>query len=322
MPSADINQQLACIFPGQGSQSLGMMQLLGAEFDHVNERFEAASSILGFDLWALVTDGPQEALNRTQNTQPALLAASVATWDIWQACGGPRPRVMAGHSFGEYTALVCAGALDYATAIALVADRGRFMQEAVPPGEGAMAAILGLDVGSVGQVCVEATGAAGLCACANLNAPGQIVIAGTRAGVERACELARERGAKKALMLPVSAPVHCDLMRPAADKLSIRLEATAVKPPDTTIIHNVDVSDHQHDGDIRSALVRQMYSPVRWIETIELFSAQGITHLIECGPGKVLSALVKRIDRSLDCQALADGAGIRARIEQLAGGSA
>ncbi len=310
---------LAFVFPGQGSQSLGMMAALGGEFAAVGQRFKTASEVLGLDLWALAQDGPEDALNSTRNTQPALLAASVATWDIWLACGGPRPAMMAGHSFGEYSALVCAGALDYRDAVALVADRGRFMQEAVPAGEGAMAAILGLELERIEIVCREASASAGLAVAANLNAPGQIVIAGSRAGVERACELALADGAKRALTLAVSAPAHCALMAPAAERLAARLDATEIGQPDTTIVHNVDVATHGEAAAIRRVLVEQMVSPVRWIETIERMAGNGVTQVIECGPGKVLSALIKRIDRTLACTALGDGATVRATTEALEG---
>ncbi len=315
--NAPVVDDLAFIFPGQGSQAVGMVDALAAAFPAVRERFGIASEVLGFDLYELVANGPEDELNSTRNTQPALLAASVATWDAWLASGGPRPRLMAGHSFGEYTALVCAGALDYAEAVTLVADRGRYMQEAVPAGEGAMAAILGLAADALEQACTRASEEAGICACANLNAPGQIVIAGARAGVERACELASEAGAKRAMVLPVSVPAHCELMRPAAERLAQRLAGIEVGRPDTAIIHNVDVRPHDAAAEIRDALVAQLYSPVRWIETIEHFAAAGITRLCECGPGKVLGALVKRIDRNLDCASLADPDLIRGRVTQL-----
>ncbi len=310
---------LAFVFPGQGSQSVGMVTALAEAFPAVRERFDTASEVLGFDLWKLVSDGPESELNSTRNTQPALLAASVATWDAWIASGGPRPRLMAGHSFGEYTALVCAGALDYATAVALVADRGRFMQDAVPAGEGAMAAVLGLDLEALREVCAEASAGDGVCACANLNAPGQIVIAGSSAAVERACELATARGAKRAMTLPVSVPAHCALMQPAAGRLEARLAGIAIAAPDTTIVHNVDVDTHTQGDAIRAALVAQLHSPVRWIETIERFAADGVTQVCECGPGKVLSALIKRIDRGMTCHGLGTPDGLRAAADALSG---
>jgi [acyl-carrier-protein] S-malonyltransferase len=311
--------QLAFVFPGQGSQSVGMMNAMADGFELVRRRFATASEVLGFDLWDLVTHGPEDRLNSTQNTQPALLAASVATWDAWLDCGGPQPALMAGHSFGEYTALVCAGALDYATAVALVADRGRYMQEAVPQGEGAMAAILGLDGEVIDAVCAEAAAAGGVCSAANLNAPWQIVIAGSRDTVARACELASTRGAKRAMTLPVSVPAHCALMQPAATRLAERLAGIDFGVPRTTIVHNVDLGTHHEADAIRAALVGQLHSPVRWIETIERFGAAGITHICECGPGKVLGALIKRIDRGITSISLGDPDTLRTTVRELAG---
>ena len=319
MNDNNLRANLAFVFPGQGSQSVGMVTALAEAFPAVRERFDTASEVLGFDLWKLASDGPETELNSTQNTQPALLAASVATWDAWLASGGPRPRLMAGHSFGEYTALVCSGALDYATAVALVADRGRFMQDAVPAGQGAMAAVLGLDLAALREVCAEASAGDGVCACANLNAPGQIVIAGSSAAVERACELASARGAKRAMTLPVSVPAHCALMQPAASRLEERLAGIAIAAPDTAIVHNVDVDTHTQGDAIRAALVAQLHSPVRWIETIERFAADGITQVCECGPGKVLSALIKRIDRGMTCHGLGTPDGLRAAADALSG---
>jgi len=308
---------LAFVFPGQGAQSVGMVTALAAEFSCFKERFQTASEVLGFDLWTLVATGPENVLNRTENTQPALLAASVATWDAWIESGGPRPQLMAGHSFGEYSALVCAGALDYADAIALVADRGRRMQEAVPEGEGAMAAILGLGFDELAAVCVEASTEAGVCSCANLNAPGQTVIAGTRAAVEKACALATARGAKRARMLPVSVPAHCALMRPAAVRFGAHLDRVAIGAPGIPVLHNADVLAHADPAALRAALIEQLYSPVRWIEIIERFATLGVRRIYECGPGKVLTALIKRINRELECQALGDPAIIRASVAQL-----
>lgn len=310
-----MNQATSCaklgfVFPGQGAQSIGMVTALAAEFEEVRARFELASEVLGFDLWTLVNDGPADELNRTQNTQPALLAASVATWDIWTRLAGPLPSVMAGHSFGEYSALVCAGALDFASAIALVAQRGRLMQEAVPAGEGAMAAILGLELGPLEQVCVEAAAGGGVCTCANLNAPGQIVIAGNAATVDRACELASARGAKRAMKLQVSVPAHCALMAPAATGLAQRLAAVHFETPRISVLHNVDVSQHTVASEIRDVLVRQLYLPVRWIETVEQFARTGVTHIVECGPGKVLAPLIKRIDKNLQTISINEPASV------------
>ncbi len=311
MTTASSCAKLGFVFPGQGSQSIGMVAALAAEFGEVRARFDVATEVLGFDLWKLVSDGPAEELNRTQNTQPALLAASVATWDIWTHLAGPLPGVMAGHSFGEYSALVCAGALDFAAAIALVAERGRLMQEAVPSGQGAMAAILGLDLGALEQVCAEAALGGGVCSCANLNAPGQIVIAGSAATVDRACELAGTRGAKRAMKLQVSVPAHCALMTPAAERLAKRLAAVHFETPRLTVLHNVDVTCHNNATEIRDVLTRQLYSPVRWIETIEQFARAGITHIAECGPGKILAPLIKRIDKNLHTIGLNEPANVR-----------
>lgn len=290
---------LAFVFPGQGSQSIGMMNTLVLGFDVVGQRFETASQILGFDLWRLVQEGPESQLNETANTQPALLAASVATWDIWRACGGVEPALMAGHSFGEYSALVCAGALAYEDAVSLVADRGRYMQEAVPPGQGGMAAILGMDMAALNEVCAQASEGA-VVQCANLNAPGQIVISGERAAVERAIALAKAQGAKRAIALAVSVPAHCTLMQPAAQRFEARIRNVPIASPRIPVIHNADVSPHALPDEIRRALVAQLTSPVRWHETIEAFAAAQIRNVIECGPGKVLSPLVKRCANTLN----------------------
>ncbi len=284
---------LAFVFPGQGAQSVGMVNALAAEYPQVLTRFEQASAVLGFDLWQMAVDGPAEELNRTQNTQPALLAASVATWDIWCALGGARPQLMAGHSFGEYSALVCAGALQFDDAVALVADRGRFMQEAVPPGVGAMAAVLGLDLGPLQQICAEVSTEHEV-QCANLNAAGQVVISGTAAGVARAGDMAKQAGAKKIIPLAVSVPAHSALMRPAAVRFESRIAGVPFSAPDISILHNVDLESHAAPEAIRGVLVRQLYSAVRWQETIEQFVARGVTQIIECGPGKVLVPLIKR----------------------------
>ncbi len=284
---------LAFVFPGQGAQSVGMVNALAAEYPQVRTRFEQASAVLGFDLWQMAVDGPAEELNRTQNTQPALLAASVATWDIWCALGGARPQLMAGHSFGEYSALVCAGALQFDDAVALVADRGRFMQEAVPPGFGAMAAVLGLDLGPLQQICAEVATEHEV-QCANLNAAGQVVISGTAAGVALAGDMAKQAGAKKIIPLAVSVPAHSALMRPAAVRFESRIAGVPFSAPEISILHNVDLESHAAPEAIRTVLVKQLYSAVRWQETIEQFVARGVTRIIECGPGKVLVPLIKR----------------------------
>lgn len=284
---------LAFVFPGQGAQSVGMVNALAAEYPQVRDRFEQASAVLGLDLWQLAVDGPAEELNRTQNTQPALLAASVATWDIWCALGGARPQLMAGHSFGEYSALVCAGALQFEDAVGLVADRGRFMQEAVPPGVGAMAAVLGLDFGPLQQICAQVS-AEHEVQCANLNASGQVVISGTATGVAYAGDMAKQAGAKKVIPLAVSVPAHSALMRPAAVRFESRIAGVPFSAPEIIVLHNVDLESHQTPDAIRRVLIQQLYSPVRWQETIEQFVARGVTRIVECGPGKVLAPLVKR----------------------------
>ncbi len=304
---------LAFVFPGQGAQSIGMVDALAAEFPQIKARFDQASAALGLDLWALVTKGPVEKLNSTTNTQPALLAASVATWDVWHSLGGPTPHLVAGHSFGEYSALVCAGALRFEDAITLVAARGRFMQEATPIGAGAMAAVLGLDRAELEQACLEAS-ADGAVQCANLNAPGQIVISGSVEGVEKASALAKAAGAKKVIHLAVSVPAHSALMRPAAQRFEERLGDVNMARPGIDVIHNVDVAPCETADAIKGALVRQLFSPVRWQETIELFERKGVTHCVECGPGKVLGPLVRRCAPGMAVFSLADPTDIRVAL--------
>ncbi len=286
------------LFPGQGSQSVGMLAELGRKHSQVVDTFAEASDVLGFDLWQLVQQGPEAELNTTCNTQPAMLAAGVAIWRLWQHMDGDSPAIMAGHSLGEYTALVCAGALDYRDAISLVADRGRYMQEAVAPGEGAMAAILGLDDSQVIALCEQAAQGE-VVAAVNFNSPGQVVVAGTAAAVQRAVELAKGEGARRAIVLPVSVPSHCSLMRDAAGQLEQRLSTITISTPEIPVVNNVDVSIETDPGTIRDALVRQLYSPVRWVETIEFISARGVDSAVECGPGKVLAGLNRRIDRNM-----------------------
>lgn len=307
---------LGMVFPGQGAQSVGMMDALADEFPHVRHRFDAASRVLGFDLWQLVHAGPVESLNQTHNTQPALLAASVATWDVWRALGGIEPQLMAGHSFGEYSALVCAGALDFEDAVSLVAARGRHMQEAVAPGAGAMAAVLGLEAEILEGVCAEAA-AVGIVECANLNAPGQVVLSGTMAGVARASELAKAAGAKKVIPLAVSVPAHCALMEPAAAHYAVRIAEVRFTAPGIAVLHNVDVSMHSAPQEIREALVAQLSRPVRWQETMAEFARRGITHIVECGPGKVLGPLVKRGAPGVEPLSLASPAELRSALSQL-----
>ena len=304
---------LAFIFPGQGSQSVGMLKELSESFSEVSATFQEASDALGYDLWSLVQDGPAEKLNSTDVTQPAMLASGVATWRVWQAKGGLMPAMVAGHSLGEYTALVCAGSLDYVDAIKLVSQRGQFMMQAVPAGTGAMAAILGMDDKAVRQVCLDAA-AGEILEAVNYNSPGQVVVAGNKSAVERVCVLAKEQGAKRALELPVSVPSHCALMKPAADQLAEVLSGISFNTPSIPVINNVDVIAAESEADIRDALKRQLFSPVRWVETIEKMSADGADQFNECGPGKVLVGLNKRINKALTSNALLDTATIEAAL--------
>jgi [acyl-carrier-protein] S-malonyltransferase len=300
--------KFALVFPGQGSQSVGMLAAYGADAA-ISDTFSEASDALGQDLWAMVADGPSELLNQTVNTQPAMLAAGVAVYRLWQSQGGPEPVLMAGHSLGEYTALVCAGALNFRDAVKLVRLRAEAMQSAVPEGVGAMAAVLGLDDEAVRAVCTESAQGEVLEAV-NFNSPGQVVIAGNKAAVERGCVLAKEKGAKRAILLPVSVPSHCALMKPAAEKLRVAMKSIEVRTPTIAVMHNADVACHTDPDAIREALARQLYSPVRWVETIQSFSAQGVQLVAECGPGKVLAGLNKRIVEGMPGVAMADAAGV------------
>jgi [acyl-carrier-protein] S-malonyltransferase len=304
--------KLAFVFPGQGSQSVGMMQGWGDRAD-VRATFAEASEALGLDLWALVAEGPADLLNQTVNTQPAMLAADIAAWRVWQAAGGAAPMLLAGHSLGEYAALVAAGSLDFADAIRLVRLRAEAMQAAVPEGVGAMAAILGLDDDAVRAVCTDAA-AGEVVEAVNLNSPGQVVIAGNKGAVERAMTLAKERGAKRALPLPVSVPSHSSLMLPAAEKLLAHLQGVAIAAPAIPVLHNTDVQSHAEADAIRGALAKQLHTPVRWVETVRALKAAGIERVIECGPGKVLAGLNKRIDDSLPALALVDEASLQAAL--------
>ena len=296
-------QNLGFVFPGQGSQALGMLAELGSEFAAVKAAFDEASSGAGVDLWSLSQNGPEDALNRTENTQPALLAAGVAVWRVWQEVNGPVPAALAGHSLGEYTALVCAGTLSLADAAGLVAERGRLMQAAVPPGVGAMAAILGGDDAQIAAICAEVAHGE-VVAPVNYNAPGQLVIAGHAAAVDRAIARLAEFGVKKAVKLAVSVPSHCALMRGAADELSRRFESVTWSLPKIPVIQNVEAKSYESVEDIRAALARQLYSPVRWTDSVRALAARGISRVAECGPGKVLTGLLKRIERTLDGRAL------------------
>lgn len=309
-----VTADLAIVFPGQGSQSVGMLRELAEAFPDVRNTFTEASEALGYDLWALVQDGPEGDLNQTDRTQPAMLAAGVAVWRAWQVQGGAQPALMAGHSLGEYTALVCAGSIDFAAAISLVAERGRFMQEAVPAGQGAMAAVLGLDDDAVRAACGRAA-QGDVVEAVNLNAPGQVVIAGAKAAVERAIEELKAAGAKRALPLPVSVPSHCALMKPAAERLAQYLEGVEVRAPEVPVLHNVNVEPANDPAAIRDLLVRQLYSPVRWVETVQRMSAAGIARVIEAGPGKVLTGLNKRITKDVDALAVYDPATLEEALK-------
>ena len=295
----------AFIFPGQGSQSVGMLSELAANYPLVNETFTQASDVLGYDLWKLTSDGPKDELNRTDRTQPAMLAAGVAVWRVWQQENGALPGVMAGHSLGEYSALVCAGAMEFADAVSLVEERGRCMQSAVPAGVGAMAAILGLDDETVADVCNRAAESE-VVSPVNFNSPGQVVIAGNADAVQRAIGLAKEAGAKRALPLAVSVPSHCSLMQPAAEQFAERLAQTSISTPTIPVIQNVDAARQDQPDAIRDNLKKQLYSPVQWVLTVQSMGGQGVTRIIEAGPGKVLAGLCKRIDKSIASAAVFD----------------
>jgi len=307
---------LAFVFPGQGSQSVGMLAQFGAHHPSVRRSFEEASAALGYDLWHLASSGPAEQLNTTECTQPAMLAAGVATWRLWREQGGAVPATVAGHSLGEFTALVCAGALQFAAAVTLVRERGRLMQAAVPAGSGGMAAILGLDDALVEAACVEAAQGE-IVEAVNYNAPGQIVIAGQASAVERAINAAKARGAKRALRLPVSVPAHCSLLRGAAAQFRERLAGVAIAAPAISYLSPVDAAEHGEPEEIRALLVRQLASPVRWSATVLALTGRGATQLVECGPGKVLTALNRRIERrtEISCLALEDNGSLQAALE-------
>ncbi|HXY97481.1 MAG TPA: ACP S-malonyltransferase [Steroidobacteraceae bacterium] len=309
----------AFVFPGQGSQSVGMLGALAAADSSVRATFDEASGVLGYDLWKLASEGPEAELNSTARTQPALLAAGVATWRCWRARGGAEPAIVSGHSLGEFTALVCAGSLEFRAAVGLVRFRGEVMQEAVPAGTGAMAAILGLEDAEVEAACREASAAGGagsVVEAANFNSPGQVVIAGETAAVERAIAAAKARGAKRALLLPVSVPSHTSLMRGAAERLRGRLSSTEVRPPRIRYVSAVDAATHTEPQEIRDLLVRQLSSPVRWTQTVWAIIETGMEEIVECGPGRVLTGLNRRIERraGLEFLALEEPASIEAAL--------
>jgi [acyl-carrier-protein] S-malonyltransferase len=309
--------KIAFVFPGQGSQSVAMMAGY-AGLAQIDETMAAADAALGASITALIANGPAEDLNITTNTQPAMLAADVAVWNAWLAAGGPKPVMVAGHSLGEYAAMVASGSLDFASAMKLVKARSQAMQDAVPAGIGGMAAVLGIEPGPLAEVCEKASQGE-VVSCCNLNAPGQIVIGGHKTAVERAIVLAKEAGAKRAMLLPMSVPSHCELMRPAAEALATALNATQFAAPQIAVIHNATVDVAGDAAAIRAVLADQLFKPVRWIETVEKIAAQGVTHIIECGPGKVLAGMVKRIAPDVKCFTLADKTSFDAALVELRG---
>jgi [acyl-carrier-protein] S-malonyltransferase len=310
---------LAFTFPGQGSQSIGMLAELAGAYASVEETFAEASEVLGYDLWALAQQGPEARLNATEQTQPAMLAAGVSVARAWQAAGGPAPALAAGHSLGEYAALVGAGSLAFGDAVALVAARGRFMQQAVPEGEGAIAALLGLGDDQVLELCatVSDRGARSIVSAVNFNAPGQVVIAGHTSAVAAAIELAEKSGARRAIKLPMSVPVHCELMEPARERLVSELAAVSVSTPAYPVIHNADNCSHDDPEAIREALAKQLTEPVRWVDSVAALRERGATVLLEPGPGRVLTGLNKRIDRNLKTIAVHDSASLEKALQEL-----
>ncbi len=302
------------LFPGQGSQSVAMLSTLAEDFSIIKETFDEASTALSYDLWSIVKEGPVEKLNETTITQPAMLTAGIACWRVWQQHESKKPTYFAGHSLGEYTALVAANSIQFGDAVKLVAERARLMQQAVPAGVGAMAAILGLDDDTVIKVCGDSAESE-VVAAVNFNSPGQVVIAGNKAAVDRAIEAAKAAGAKRALLLPVSVPSHCALMKPAADQLAEYMQSVEFKRPEIPVIHNVDVQQYSDINKIKIALTNQLYQPVKWVDGIKVIADSGTTKLIECGPGKVLAGLVKRIDKSLSCIAFYDKSGLDKAID-------
>jgi [acyl-carrier-protein] S-malonyltransferase len=311
------NQQLAFVFPGQGSQKVGMLAEIAGAYPAIQETFAEASAALGYDMWQLSQQGPQEELNLTEKTQPLLLTASVALWRVWQQQGGAQPALLAGHSLGEFSALVCAGTIDFTDAVRLVRARGQFMQTAVPVGEGAMAAVLGLEDEQIVQICRAASEAGGVVEAVNFNAPGQVVIAGTVAGVNSAIELCKAAGSKRALPLPVSAPFHTSLMRPAGDKLRAAMQDLTFRTPRIPVVHNVHAQPEGDPQKIKDILFEQIFSPVNWVGCVQYLVARGAKTAIECGPGKVLGGLIKRIDKELGCTGIETGAELDAALAAL-----
>lgn len=308
---------LAFVFPGQGAQKVGMLAEIAAAFPIVGETFAEASAALNYDVWSLVQTGPQEELNLTEKTQPLLLTSSVALWRVWNELGGVQPALMAGHSLGEFSALVCAQSIAFTDAVKLVAQRGRFMQTAVPVGEGAMAAIIGLDDDVISKACQDA--AEGECVAAvNFNSPGQVVIAGNVGAVERAIALCKEAGAKRALPLPVSAPFHTELMRPAGEKLAEAMQALTFNTPVVPVVHNVNAQPESDPVKIKAIMTQQIHSPVQWTNCVNFMLAEGITATVECGPGKVLSGLNRRIHKPLVSAAIETPAAMEAAIVEMA----
>lgn len=311
---------IAFVFPGQGSQKIGMLSAAHERFPAVRETFAEASQALGYDMWDLISNGEQDALNLTETTQPVLLTASVALWRAWLEQGGLQPSIMAGHSLGEFSALVCAGALKFTDAVKLVKQRGAFMQTAVPVGQGAMAAIIGLDDESINQVCAEAATSSGqVVAAVNFNSPGQVVIAGHTGAVDTAIGLLKAAGAKRAMPLPVSAPFHTQLMKPAGEQLAQVVAELTFQVPSIPVVHNVQAATESDPNKIRSLLVEQIYSPVQWTGCIETIAKTGATSIVECGPGKVLTGLSRRIDKSLQGFSLEEPDDLLATLEALQG---
>lgn len=312
MPSS-----FACVFPGQGSQKVGMLAAMGVERAVIRQTFDEASAVLGYDLWELAQSGPQERQNLTECTQPLILTASVAVWRAWVDAGGPRPALVSGHSLGEFSALVCAGAIGFSDAVALVRNRGQYMQQAVPVGEGAMAAVLGLDDPMVAEAC-NAAAEGQVVQAVNLNAPGQVVIAGHAAAVERAIVACKARGAKRAMPLPVSAPFHTSLMKPAGDRLAGDLAAIEIRTPSIPVVHNVHARTEADPERIRALLVQQIHSPVLWVDCVRHIRSAGVERIAEIGPGKVLTGLCKRIDAGLQCHGTDEPADFSATLAALA----